>query len=69
MPDISGMLNMLGAASGGGGDGGEPEPDLNSILGIGQPSRSTGTRASSSDRNVAARQRLQQKLKDKKDKR
>lgn len=74
MPDISGMLNMLGAgpaaSGGGGGDGGEPEPDLNSILGIGQPSRSTGTRASaSSDRNVAARQRLQQKLKDKKDKR
>ena len=69
MPDISGMLNMLGAGGGGGGVGpdGEPEPDLNSILGIGQPSRSTGTRPSS-DRNVAARHRLQKKLKSKKEK-
>ena len=87
VPDISGMLNMLGGGGVGGADGGMPDisgmlnmlgdggeesqdKDINSILGLGDSPRKPEkkTVGVSSNRNVAARQRLQKKLKAKKSK-
>lgn len=63
MPDLSNMMNMLGG--GGGGDG---APDLSSMMNMlsgNNTETSSNARESSSDRNVAARQRLQKKLRNK----
>jgi hypothetical protein len=70
-PDMSGMLSMLGGLTGGdAGGAGDKDADINSILGIGESSTRAPTSATapaSSDRNVAARQRLQKKLQQKKE--
>jgi hypothetical protein len=63
MPDLSNMMNMLGG--GGGGDG---APDLSSMMNMlsgNNTETSSNAGESSSDRNVAARQRLQKKLRNK----